>query len=212
MKYCAKCKIEKDLSNFTKDKSKKDGLKINCIDCCKLYINNYYKENIDKLKIKHNEYNKKRIVDKVAMKKYKHEHYKLNKEKIDIRNKEYRRKNKDILKEKRSENLILKLKENIGNNIRNSLRKNNCRKNSRTTEILNCTIQEFKLYLESKFEIWMSWENYGKYNGELNYGWDIDHIIPISSANTEEEIIKLNHYTNLQPLCSYRNRYIKRNL
>lgn len=55
----------------------------------------------------------------------------------------------------------------------------------------------------------MSWENYGKYNGELNYGWDIDHIIPLSSANDESELIKLNHYSNLQPLCSYINRYIK---
>ena len=39
---------------------------------------------------------------------------------------------------------------------------------------------------------------------------DIDHIIPISTAKTEEEIIKLNHYSNLQPLCSYTNRVIKR--
>ena len=43
------------------------------------------------------------------------------------------------------------------------------------------------------------------------YMWDIDHIIPVSSAKREEEIIKLNHYTNLQPLCSKINRYIKKN-
>ena len=40
---------------------------------------------------------------------------------------------------------------------------------------------------------------------------DIDHIIPLSSAKTEEDIIRLNHYTTLQPLCSYTNRYIKKN-
>ena len=56
----------------------------------------------------------------------------------------------------------------------------------------------------------MTWENHGLYNGELNYGWDIDHIIPFSSAKTEEDIIKLSHYTNLQPLCSKFNRYLKR--
>lgn len=55
------------------------------------------------------------------------------------------------------------------------------------------------------------WENYGKYNGHLNYGWDIDHIVPISSAKTIEEVMNLNHYTNMQPLCSYVNRCIKRN-
>ena len=38
----------------------------------------------------------------------------------------------------------------------------------------------------------MSWDNYGK--------WHIDHIIPLSSAKTEQDILKLCHYTNLQPL------------
>ena len=56
----------------------------------------------------------------------------------------------------------------------------------------------------------MTWENRGLYNGELNYGWDIDHIIPSSSGLNYNDIIKLNHYTNLQPLCSYTNRVIKR--
>lgn len=57
----------------------------------------------------------------------------------------------------------------------------------------------------------MNWENYGKCNGEFNFGWDIDHIIPTSSGKTEEEIIMLNHYTNLRPLCSHVNRNLKRN-
>jgi hypothetical protein len=38
----------------------------------------------------------------------------------------------------------------------------------------------------------MCWENQGE--------WHLDHIIPISSAQTEEEIFKLNHYSNFQPL------------
>lgn len=56
----------------------------------------------------------------------------------------------------------------------------------------------------------MSWNNYGKYNGELNYGWDIDHIKPISSAKTESEFYELCNYINLQPLCSKVNRDIKK--
>ena len=73
----------------------------------------------------------------------------------------------------------------------------------------NCSFEVLKLYLESKFETWMNWDNYGLYNGKLNYGWDIDHIIPLCSALKEEDVIKLNHYTNLQPLCSKVNRDIK---
>lgn len=56
----------------------------------------------------------------------------------------------------------------------------------------------------------MNWDNYGLYNGEPKYGWDIDYKIPTSSAITEEDVIKLNHYSNLQPLCSYVNRVVKR--
>ena len=75
---------------------------------------------------------------------------------------------------------------------------------------LGCSFEEFKIYLESKFEDWMTWENYGLYNGELNYGWDIDHIIPSATAKTEDDIYNLSHYTNLQPLCSKINRDIKK--
>ena len=46
----------------------------------------------------------------------------------------------------------------------------------------------------------MAWENYGY------YGWHIDHIIPLSSAKTEEELYKLSHFTNLQPMGASDNR------
>ena len=68
---------------------------------------------------------------------------------------------------------------------------------SKTQEILTCSFKEFKSHIESQFEDWMTWDNRGLYNGELNYGWDIDHIIPISSAKTEEDVIRLSCYTNL---------------
>ena len=85
-------------------------------------------------------------------------------------------------------------------------------KNSKTEQLLGCSFVDFKLYLENKFESWMTYENHGKYNSEFNYGWDIDHIIPLNSGNTEEEIIRLCYYTNLQPLCSKMNREIKRDI
>ena len=60
----------------------------------------------------------------------------------------------------------------------------------------------------------MTWDNYGNPKDgifELNKTWDIDHIKPVSSGLAENEVIELNHYTNLKPLCSYTNRWIKRN-
>lgn len=105
-----------------------------------------------------------------------------------------------------------KLKQNLRGRIRRALkRKFATNTETRTEEILGCKIEYFKEYLESKFEPWMTWENYGLYNGELNYGWDIDHVTPLSSANTIEDIYELNHYKNLQPLCSKVNRDIKSN-
>jgi hypothetical protein len=43
----------------------------------------------------------------------------------------------------------------------------------------------------------MSWDNYGS--------WHIDHIMPLSSAQTTEEFNKLCHYSNLQPLWAHEN-------
>lgn len=116
---------------------------------------------------------------------------------------------KNYKKMRRETDSLFKLKENIRNLIYFSFKGV---KSDKTVNILGCTFEEFKLYLESKFESWMNWDNQGKYNGELNYGWDLDHIIPISSAKIDKDVIKLNHYTNFQPLCSYYNRHIKRNI
>jgi len=105
---------------------------------------------------------------------------------------------------------LFKLTLNIRGLIKSSIKNKGLKKKSKSSEILGCSFDEFKTYLESKFESWMTWDNYGKYNGEPNYGWDIDHIIPSSSALNEEELLKLNHFSNLQPLCSYVNRDVKK--
>ncbi len=70
------------------------------------------------------------------------------------------------------------------------------KKTRRTEELLGCTIEKCKIYLESLFKEGMSWDNYGY------RGWHIDHIEPCSSFNLTniEEQKKCFHYTNLQPL------------
>jgi hypothetical protein len=146
------------------------------------------------------------------------EYRKLNSEKIKKYHKEYNEKNKESVRitkrlceyKRRRTDKLYNLHVRIGGLIRESLRRKGYTKKSRSFEILGCSYVEFMQHIESQFEPWMTWENYGKYNGKLNYGWNIDHIIPISSGNTVDEILKLNHYTNLQPLCSKVNRDIKR--
>lgn len=59
-------------------------------------------------------------------------------------------------------------------------------------------------YIESKFTEGMTWENHGQSN--VCDKWQLDHIIPINSATSEEEMIKLNHYSNFQPLCETENK------
>ena len=107
---------------------------------------------------------------------------------------------------------LFKVRKNIRSLIAITIKNKGYKKLLKSETILGCTFQQFKEHLESQFEPWMNWDNYGNWNGvptEPNTAWDIDHIIPCSSAITEEDIIKLNHYTNLKPLCSYFNRWIK---
>ena len=78
-------------------------------------------------------------------------------------------------------------------------------KSNSVETIIGCSVKEYIIYIEKQFEEWMNWNNQGKYTGKYNETWQIDHIIPISSAKNEEDIIKLNHFTNLRPLCSRKN-------
>lgn len=138
-----------------------------------------------------------------------------NHEKVLAGKKVWRDNNKEYIlmkfNEKMKSDPLFKLKNNISALIRGGMKYKGYKKNCRTTKIIGCTIDEFRIHLESLFEPWMNWNNYGIYiKDNFNVGWDIDHIIPINSANSEEDIIKLNHYSNLRPLCSKINRDVKR--
>lgn len=137
------------------------------------------------------------------------EYKKNNKERFKPRIRKYMR---EYERNKRKTDVIFCLYRNTKSSIGTSLKRGGYTKKSRTYEILGCSYKDFKTYIELKFESWMTWDNKGLYNGQLNYGWDLDHIIPLSSAKTEEDLIKLFHYSNVQPLCSKINREVKKNL
>ena len=76
--------------------------------------------------------------------------------------------------------------------VAQALRGRGYRKTSRTHEILGCDLAFFKDHMERQFLKGMSWDNRNE--------WHIDHIVPLASAKTEEDVIRLNHFTNLRPL------------
>lgn len=81
--------------------------------------------------------------------------------------------------------------------IANCLKEGGFKKRPRTEQILCCSFDAFKAYIESKFKTGMTWNN--------RQFWHLDHIIPLASATSEEELLKLNHYTNFQPLWADEN-------
>lgn len=193
MKKCNKCNIEKQICDFYNSKSHKDG-KMNTCKPCFNFISSSNKEYRKKYKNLHQkEYNKK----------YMKEWYKNNPE----YNKKYNIKNRDKInnyyKEKKQSDSLYKLISSIRTRISQTLR--GYSKSSSTLNILGLNdFNDFKIYLESKFQPNMNWNNYGF--GENK--WVIDHIIPVSSAKNEKEIYKLNHYSNLQPMW-WRDNMIK---
>ena len=160
----------------------------------------YREANKDKIKkVKQTNYNK----NKDKIKKTHASYYKKNKAKMLNKNNNYQ-------KLRRAIDPVYKLRGRFRNILYKILKQKSFIKFNKSSVILGCSYEEFKLHLENKFEPWMNWDNYGLYNGELGYGWDIDHIEPISNTKTKADVIRLNHYTNLQPLCSKVNRDIKR--
>jgi hypothetical protein len=163
----------------------------------KEYNKQYYHANKDKFK----EYNQKPEV-KERSRGYAKKYYNKNTDKCKIAAKKNIRKRLDTdPKYRLISNLRTRLHHLLGG-----------RRSHHTLEVLGCSLEEFKHHLERQFEPWMTWENMGgRHVSGPNITWDLDHIVPISSAQTEEDVYRLSHYTNLRPLCSFNNRWVKRN-
>jgi hypothetical protein len=187
---CTKCKIEKQVADFYKDQRRKTGLQANCKKCFNERTVKYNREFRK---------NNRELVRAWGRKNSKDD-YRRRKDTIVIASKEYYEKNKDQLNKKKVEYTRKKRKTDtlyrtrclLGSRTLKALKGIGFKKSNTTEEMLGCSYENFLKHLESLFSKGMTWENQGK--------WHIDHIVPLSSAKNEEELIKLCHYTNTQPL------------
>ena len=107
-----------------------------------------------------------------------------------------------------------KLRSNISKIIWQALKGN---KNGRSiVKYIAYSFEELKNHIESKFEFWMTWENWGKYikktwddNNSLTWSWQLDHIIPQSDllyiSMEDDNFKKCWALSNLRPLSAKQN-------
>lgn len=179
-KFCNKCQTEKNIEEFYKRG------KYYCSQCKKCMNENnkkWHNENKEKVKERRKKW---REFNKEYMSNYMKQWRTTNKEHI----KKYKR--EDYYKNK--EDKFYKLKMQTRHLIFKAYERKGYKKGSKTEKILGCDYKTFIKYLLNTYKI-----NYGK-EWDKKESVHIDHIIPLATAENEDEVIKLNHYTNLQLL------------
>lgn len=119
---------------------------------------------------------------------------KLAKQKYGVENRE---KLSKALANRRANNPLVRMANSMRRSIRRYLDAGQKGEMS-SFEIIGCSKDDLRKHLESKFRDGMTWQNYGKH-------WHIDHIVPLISAKSSDEIKRLCHWTNLQPLTAFEN-------
>lgn len=172
----------------------------------------WYEDNKERLLAKAAEYRK---INSDRIKKYqanvsteKRKQYKKSqKHNSSVYIQEYRSRNKDRIAQYTREYNSRSERQTETIRLRGRLRKRMLRaiesnaKGGSAIKDLGCSIEFLKTYLESKFTVGMSWDNWG------HKGWHIDHIRPLVSFDltVHEQVKQACHYTNLQPLWAIDN-------
>jgi len=203
---CKECRKQTDKKYYKKNILKIKEYRDSKKEKMKEYLKKYYQTNIERIKelrkineenikLKTKEYYKN---NSEKIKKYSKNYNSLNKEKKQLYTKEYQKENRKSINKRdefrRNNNPIYKISRLMRSRMKKFLKIHNITKKNTTFHIIGCTPQELKEHLEKQFINGMDWSNHKQ------YGWHIDHIIPLSTAKNEEDLYKLCHYTNLQPL------------
>ena len=198
MKTCRKCGISKPIHDFHKDSMSKDGVRSDCRDCRAQYIMDYNKKNKDRINERQREYNKRPHVAS-RHSSWCRDYYAANKERIDARKREWLEKNKDAerrsARERQKRALLDPIKaekHRMRSRLAMAVGSKGFTGKPKTEKMLGCSWDRFIAHIESKFKNGMSWDNRDQ--------WHVDHITPLASAKSMEELETLAHYTNTQPL------------
>lgn len=193
-KKCPRCEKILPLSSFAKSNRGKWGVASICKDCRNAAHIKKPKEIISE------EERKRRT--KESKRRY---YYEVYQEKAKENSKRHRKKPGVLEEIKRKENEryatepIYRLIKNTRSMLAYAFRKKKSKKKNSSEEILGMNFEEFTKYLLDTFK-----NKYGR-------DWDgvekvhIDHIIPLAAAETEDDVLKLCHYSNLQLLLAKDN-------
>lgn len=204
-KCCSKCEELKPISEFSKTNTNSSGYTAECIVCRRLrYVKNREKKLLEPVPSVTYKICSTCKVEKTSdeFTKHKLSNTRLSGEcksckKITTRKcspqKNKRRKTRYI------SDPIYRLESLCRSRIGQALRRLGQKKTVRTSDMIGCSWDELYGCLMSTFLY-----NYGRLPGEKEE-IHIDHIVPISSATTEEDVLKLNHYSNLQYLTASDN-------
>ena len=137
--------------------------------------------------------------------------YEKNRELVRQRNKarcsteEFREKRNKRHKERYATEPAYRMRRNVGGAVYDRLSGRRENRNKTVWKALPYTPQELKEHIESQFEPWMTWDNYGNGHGQ----WNIDHIYPQSKLPYDSlehpNFQKCWALENLRPLCAIKN-------
>jgi hypothetical protein len=211
LKFCPTCKQTKELTEFNKNKSCKDGYQRECRECCHNHHNRHYhtkksprlKENLKEgYKICSNCKQELLLSEFKPSKNGRFGVGSQCKSCFNIKWNEYQSKTKQqvkYFKKRKQTDPLFKLKYCIRLRVNEILKKNNITKNHSGLKYLGCDVKTYKEYIEKQFTPEMNWDNHGIY-------WEVDHIKPLVLIKTEEDCFIYFNYQNTQPLTISDNR------
>lgn len=203
MKICTQCGQRKPLVDFNRRKASCDGLSAYCKECKKKYSEAYYEKHKKEYYLRNK---RRREANPEETRAYQKRYYLENREQILRVNFEYRKKNKEKIrqwqneynkgyrKERRKNDALYTVQDKIRGRIFKYLHRRGHIKHAKTLDILGCeSWEEIWAYLLSTWK-----KNYGEsWHGQP---YHVDHIVPLVTAKTEEDVLALFHYSNLQML------------